>query len=85
MSPLATRRWLRWSHIAAGLIIGAYVCSPLHADPTATLAARLSLLPVLGLTGLAMWQQGRLSRLLRQGRSDASPSDGRRHQPLGRS
>ena len=70
MSPPSIRRWLRWSHIVAGIVIGAYICSPLHADETATLVARLSLLPVLALTGTAMWQQGRFNRVLNRGRRD---------------
>lgn len=79
MSPTSIRLWLRWSHVVAGLVIGAYVCSPLHADGTATLIARLSLLPVLALTGLAMWQQGRFTRFLNLGRPrlDRSRSVGR--------
>lgn len=63
MSPANVRKMLRWSHIIVGLMIGTYICSPLHADPAATVAVRLALLPVLALTGVAMWQQHRLRRL----------------------
>jgi hypothetical protein len=64
MTAARTRLLLRWSHVAIGVLIGAYVFSPLHADPTATLLARVALIPVVGLTGVAMWQQARLNRLL---------------------
>lgn len=63
MSPLTVRSMLRWSHIIAGLMIGTYICSPLHTDPAATMVVRVSLVPVLALTGVAMWQQQRLRRL----------------------
>jgi hypothetical protein len=66
MSPTRLRTLLRWSHIAVGALIGGYVCSPLHLDPTATLIARLSLLPLVGLSGAAMWQQGRITRVFRK-------------------
>ena len=62
MSPSTIRKCLRWSHISVGGVIVAYVFSPLHSDPLATLVARLSLLPVVILTGLALWQQGRFTR-----------------------
>lgn len=77
MTTMTIRRGLRWAHIAAGLIIGAYICSPLHLDATATLVARLSLLPVVALIGIVMWQQGRLQRSLRSVASgSASAQDG---------
>jgi hypothetical protein len=63
MSPATIRSLLRWSHLIVGIMIGIYICSPLHGDPLATLVVRLSLLPVLALTGIAMWQQLRLRRL----------------------
>lgn len=66
MSPVTLRAVLRWSHIVIGLGLGAYVCSPLHLDPIATLIARLSLVPLITLTGLAMWKQGRVQRWLRR-------------------
>ena len=65
MSPATIRSLLRWSHLVVGVIIGIYICSPLHSDPLATLVVRLSLLPVLALTGIAMWQQHRLRSFAR--------------------
>jgi hypothetical protein len=66
MSPTKFRSALRCSHIAIGVMLGGYICSPLHLDPTATLIVRLALLPLIGLTGIAMWQQGRLTRLFKK-------------------
>lgn len=62
MSQSRLRFLLRWSHLFVGVMIGVYICSPLHADPLATLVVRLSLVPVAALTGVAMWQQHRLRR-----------------------
>ena len=70
MSPTRIRALLRRSHIATGILVGSYICSPLHANPAATLLVRLSLLPLVGLTGVAMWQQGRFARLFKSGRVD---------------
>lgn len=66
MNNAKLRAFLRWTHVILGLFIGAYVCSPLHADPAATLMARAALVPLLATTGLAMWQQGRLARWYRR-------------------
>lgn len=68
MNAMQTRQLLRWSHIIVGSILAAYVYSPLHLDETATLVARLSIIPVLTLTGIALWQQGKLARFIRKSR-----------------
>lgn len=73
MTPTTLRTSLRWSHIGVGVILGAYICSPLHADATATFVARLSLVPVVALTGIAMWKQGVLTRLFRHMSGSGSP------------
>lgn len=68
MSPTTLRTAIRWTHIVVGSFLAAYVCSPLHLDATATLIARASLVPLVALSGLALWQQGRLQRLFRRPR-----------------
>ena len=71
MNAATLRTTLRWSHIVLGSFLGAYICSPLHLDPTATLVARWALVPLVALTGIAMWKQGKLQRLFAGGvRSD---------------
>lgn len=74
MTPTTLRTSLRWSHIGVGVILGIYICSPLHAVATATLVARLSLVPVVALTGIAMWKQGVLTRVFRRLSGSGSPS-----------
>lgn len=78
MNAASLRATLRWSHIALGSLIGAYICSPLHLDPTATLAARLALVPLVGLTGVAMWKQGKLQKLFSRLRRTPVASAARR-------
>lgn len=76
MTPKALRSWLRWTHILVGLVIGAYICSPLHLDPGATVVARLALVPAIAVTGLSLWKQGQLTGIWRRltGRVQASAS-----------
>jgi hypothetical protein len=63
MTSRNLRSALRSIHILIGLFIGTYIYSPWHADPTWTLVARLALIPLVALTGIAMWKQGRLTSL----------------------
>ncbi|WP_375573166.1 hypothetical protein ABWH92_06330 [Ahrensia marina] len=65
MTASTLRRTLRWVHIATSLVIGTYLYSPWSSDPTFTAIALYGVFPLMGLSGLAMWQQGRLARLLK--------------------
>jgi hypothetical protein len=60
------RSLLRWAHIVEGAFLGVYIFSPLHADPLWTDIARYVIFPLAGLSGLWMWQQGRIARWMRQ-------------------
>ena len=65
MSPTGLRRTLRWVHIVTAALIGTYLYSPWSADPVFAAVTLYGVFPLMGLTGIAMWQQGRLARLLR--------------------
>lgn len=65
MTASTLRRTLRWVHIATSLVIGTYLYSPWSSDPTFTTITLYGVFPLMGLSGLAMWQQGRLARLLK--------------------
>jgi hypothetical protein len=56
------RRTLRAANIVVGVLLSIYVYSPLHADPLLTDIIRYLAIPVIALSGVAMWQQGRISR-----------------------
>lgn len=64
MTSLRFRQIARWSHIAASVAIGALLYSPLQDDATFRAVVAYGVFPLAGLTGIAMWQQGRLRRWL---------------------
>ena len=57
------RRAQRRVHLLAGAVLAAYVYAPLGAELEALV--RFAVLPVLALTGIAMWQAARIRRALR--------------------
>jgi thiosulfate reductase cytochrome b subunit len=67
MSDRAMRSWLRWTHVILGLLLVGYLYTPLHADEFATDVARFLLVPIMMVTGLAMWQQLGLARFSDKG------------------
>lgn len=60
-----TRDAQRALHLVAAAVLGTYVYSPWGGDPTFAALTRVVLVPVLVLTGLAMWQWPRVGRALR--------------------
>lgn len=60
------RSIMRWIHILGSIIIGTYIYSPYTSDPTFSLVVQVGVIPVLGLSGILMWQQGRVMKWLRQ-------------------
>lgn len=65
MSNKTLRVTLRWIHIIGSSFIGTYVYSPWSSNPTFAALTKFVVIPVLGLTGLGMWQQARLVRLFK--------------------
>ena len=65
MSPMTFRRTLRWTHIATSAVVGTYLYSPWSADPVFSAITLCGVFPLMGLTGLAIWQQGRITRWLK--------------------
>lgn len=64
MTARGLRNALRLLHITMAGLVGTYIYSPWGTDPAFTLAVKIGLLPILSLSGLIMWQQGRLQRLI---------------------
>ena len=62
MSPALVRIVLRWSHITLGVLVGAYLYSPLHGSPLAAEIIKWLVVPSLVVTGVAIWKQGRWMR-----------------------
>lgn len=74
-------------HIVGAILIGTFVYSPLRINDAFVLLMQVGMIPLLTLTGLVMWQQARVFRLLRRNRNsgasatrpayDCSPPDAR--------
>ena len=54
---------LRYTHLAAGILIILFVYSPLGDAPAFELLVQIALIPVVVLTGIWIWQQARVRRL----------------------
>jgi hypothetical protein len=65
MSNKTLRVTMRWIHIFGSALIGTFVYSPLRSDARFTALMQFVVIPVLLLTGIGMWQQPRLNRLLK--------------------
>lgn len=63
MTPGQQRKAQRAVHLAAGLLVVGYVYAPLGSQIQHVV--RLVILPVLVLTGVAMWQAARFRRMRR--------------------
>lgn len=51
-----TKDILRWTHITGGMILFAYVYTPLGTNPFLADSTKYVIFPGLALTGLVMWQ-----------------------------
>lgn len=58
------RPLLRWVRIIAGSLVATVIYSALRESEAFVLLVQVVLLPVLILTGISMWQQARLRKLL---------------------
>ena len=64
MSNKNLRVVIRFIHLLAAVSLGLYFYSPLVGDPTLALIVRFVTLPGILLTGIALWQQSYLNKLL---------------------
>lgn len=65
MKPVVVRRILRWGHIIASGLLGAYLYSPWSANPTFSAIVLYVAFPAMAVSGLWMWNQGRIARLFK--------------------
>jgi hypothetical protein len=73
MSNYKLRAILRLVHIVGGVTIIALIYSPWELQPLLFTTARFVVIPILGVTGVAMWQQARLSKLLKLNARSKTP------------
>lgn len=64
MSQALLRKLLRWLHIIASLALGTYLYSPWSSNPLFSAVTLYGVFPLMGLTGLWMWNQGWIARAL---------------------
>ncbi|MCL9773774.1 hypothetical protein [Vibrio methylphosphonaticus] len=65
MNARTTRLVLRWVHIIGALLIGTALYSPLKSNQSFMTLVLFILVPVVAITGIAMWKQGKLMALLK--------------------
>lgn len=70
MSNKALRNTFRWFHIVGSIIIGTYIYSPYTSNEAFTLIVQVGVIPLLGVTGVLMWQQAKVSKFLRRFRKE---------------
>lgn len=64
MSSASLRRAVRLLHIAAACALGTYLYSPLIDATWAARVLQIGVFPAMAMSGIVMWQQARLRRLL---------------------
>lgn len=63
MSPTKLRKILTWGHFIAALIVGAYLYSPLSADPAFEAITLYAVFPMMAVSGIVMWNMSRVIRV----------------------
>ncbi|TQV68036.1 hypothetical protein [Denitrobaculum tricleocarpae] len=62
------RKVLRYGHLSIATLIAVYIYSPtLNDNATYEAWIKFGVVPLVVISGLAMWQQGRIKRWLRRG------------------
>lgn len=81
MTPTRARTLMRTVHITLGLCLGAFVYLPTAWTDPLKAVLGLAIVPLVVVSGVAMWQQARLRRMLRGGRArtaERQPASARR-------
>ena len=64
ITPKQTRRLMRLLHLAVAVVAGLVIYLPLIPAETARLVLAVGVIPLLALSGVGLWQQARLRRLI---------------------
>lgn len=64
MTARPLRLWLRWLHLGGSGLLGFYLYSPFGGVPWVSFLTLWIVFPAMAVTGIWMWQQGRIARLL---------------------
>jgi hypothetical protein len=76
MSNKNLRNVIRIIHLIAAATLGMYFYSPITGDVTLKLVIQFMTLPSIVLTGIALWQQAYLNKLLNRGTHKSIASAG---------
>ncbi len=66
MSNKQFRQIVRFGHIVEGVLIAIYIYSPLSSNPAFDALIKFVILPLIVLSGLALWQQPRVMKVIRR-------------------
>lgn len=72
MAPRITRLVVRTVHLTVALLMGTYVYAPAHVAEGLRPTLMFAAVPIATVTGVAMWKQGTIRRLLRRGRAPST-------------
>ncbi len=64
MNARTYRSSVRWIHLGLSGVLGTWIYSPWSGNPIFDASIKWLVFPFLGLTGFALWQQGRVLRFL---------------------
>jgi hypothetical protein len=65
-TPRRQRAWSRAVHLLAGLVLGTYVYAPAVVAQPLHLALQVIVIPTAILSGLFLWKQAQIRRLMRR-------------------
>lgn len=74
MHDATRRKVIEWTHIPFAISLGGFLYSPLSRMPEARAIVLYGVFPAIALTGLFVWQWGRLDRFF--GRRARNPGEG---------
>jgi hypothetical protein len=77
MSNKNLRNAIRIIHLIAAATLGVYFYSPIAGDETLRLIIQFVTLPSIVLTGIALWQQAYLNKLLHRNTPKPTPGSAR--------
>ena len=63
--PAGIRKAMLWGHLAGSIVIGVYLYSPWGSESLFQAAVLFGVFPAMAVSGLVMWQWGRINRIFR--------------------
>ncbi|MGR5284218.1 hypothetical protein ACP3V5_02765 [Vibrio maritimus] len=68
MNGQLMRQILRWVHIVCALFLGTALYSPLQNNEAFMTLTLFGLVPIVAITGIMMWKQGKLMKFVNRNR-----------------